>query len=461
MGRLCCFFAAIALTIPAPLYANNPVVPNVGMADPHVHFFNGSFYMYATHDFAPNNTGFLMKDWWVWSSPDLITWKLESVLEPQDTPSPPSAWDECWATDGASRNGSYFFYLSIGPNQVAVVNGSSPIGPWQNTLGKPLLPSSMPLNPPTTIRDPCVFVDDDADASQYILFGTFVYYIAKLAPDMMSLAETPRLVTVVNPLGPYGNETDDKPFLHKANGLYYLSWGCFYGIGDSPYGPFTYTGSVVQTSAIGPAFQMNETSGEWYTHEDYADRHGSFWMANNQWYYACNDRSHSIDPDPSVFRDTVISYVHYYSNGSIAPVIINSMGVGNYEAARVEAENYFAINHAYKGHTSDGTFGVHGLHNDSIVAFPHVHLRGGSEATHVRLYASNGGDTNSTVIVRIGNEYGPILSTLLLPPTGAWHTYASVESELNTSLLTKDMDIVLTFEGHGKEVAHIDWWALE
>jgi len=35
----------------------NPVVPNVGMADPHVHFFNGRFYMYATHDFSPNNTG--------------------------------------------------------------------------------------------------------------------------------------------------------------------------------------------------------------------------------------------------------------------------------------------------------------------------------------------------------------------------------------------------------------------
>lgn len=38
--------------------AGNPVVPNVGMADPHVHFYDDlGFFMYATHDFSPNNTG--------------------------------------------------------------------------------------------------------------------------------------------------------------------------------------------------------------------------------------------------------------------------------------------------------------------------------------------------------------------------------------------------------------------
>ena len=77
--------------------------------------------------------------------------------------------------------------------------------------------------------------------------------------------------------------------------MYYLSWGCFYATGTSPYGPFVYTGSVVSTDAIAPAFRMNVTDGPWYTHEDYIDRHGSFWTANGQWYYACNDRSHSTD----------------------------------------------------------------------------------------------------------------------------------------------------------------------
>ena len=48
--------------------------------------------------------------------------------------------------------------------------------------------------PPTTIRDPCVFQDDDG--SYYIIFGTYEYFIAKLNPDMISLAEQPRYLTV-------------------------------------------------------------------------------------------------------------------------------------------------------------------------------------------------------------------------------------------------------------------------
>jgi hypothetical protein len=29
----------------------NPLVPNVGLADPHLHNFNGTFYLFATHDY--------------------------------------------------------------------------------------------------------------------------------------------------------------------------------------------------------------------------------------------------------------------------------------------------------------------------------------------------------------------------------------------------------------------------
>jgi hypothetical protein len=167
----------------------------------------------------------------------------------------------------------------------------------------------------------------------------------------VSLAEAPHFVRVLNPTGPYGNTTDDKPFLHKRGGVYYLSWGCFYAMGASPYGPFTYAGSVVDTANIAPDFRMNDTAGPWYGHQDYADRHGSFWSAHGQvrrgreemgrgamwddgtvpgrrrvihpalesvlpsrrpdssppqWYWSANDRSHSADKaDPQYYRDTM------------------------------------------------------------------------------------------------------------------------------------------------------------
>lgn len=86
-------------------------------------------------------------------------------------------------------------------------------------LGKPLLsgPFAKSLQPPTTFRDPCVFEDPDTQ-EHYIIAGVFVYYITKLKPDMISLAETPKLVNFTNHVyGPCGDgKTDDKPF-RKSN----------------------------------------------------------------------------------------------------------------------------------------------------------------------------------------------------------------------------------------------------
>ena len=101
--------------------AGNPLVPNVGMADPHLRVSSTfpRFLLFATHDFSPNNTGapiriflaslnivctcagFLMKDWWVWTSNDLVHWIKSAVIAPS---SQFLSWDtnanECWATDG-------------------------------------------------------------------------------------------------------------------------------------------------------------------------------------------------------------------------------------------------------------------------------------------------------------------------------------------------------------------------
>lgn len=74
--------ALAALAVLSCARAANPIVPNVGMADPHIHLFNGVFYLYATHDFAPNNTGFRMDNWWVWASPDLVRKRRARLVSP-------------------------------------------------------------------------------------------------------------------------------------------------------------------------------------------------------------------------------------------------------------------------------------------------------------------------------------------------------------------------------------------
>jgi hypothetical protein len=73
---------------------------------------------------------------------------------------------------------------------------------------------------------------------------------------------------------------------------------------------------------------------------------------HNQTYFVTNDQSHSSDKhDPDKFRDSVAGYVHYRENGTIAPVVINGQGVGEYDLrttwpepdGEIQAENYFRL----------------------------------------------------------------------------------------------------------------------
>ena len=437
------------------VHASNPVVSDVGMADPHIKYWPqvNAFYGYTTHDFSPNNMGFKMLDWRVWMSPDLIQWYLADTLYPQNTPSPQGDWEQCWATDAAYRNGMYYFYLSIGGDQVAVMTGQAPAGPWNNTLGVPPLNSSLGTSLGTTLRDPCVFKDDDGEF--YIIAGVFKYVIAKLNEDMISLAEYPKEVIVNNPLGPYGNKTDDKPFIHKYNGIYFLSWGCFYATSTSIYGPYQVDynyNSFVLTDNIDPAFRTNNTGGPWYSNEDYQDRHGSFWTFGNHWLWAGNDRSHSNGVNAGVFRDTVMAYVSYFENGTIVPVTINGQGVGAYGAHTIiEAENYMMLsNDAKKKHTLDGfIFGVSSLSEISHIHYPHIHgLQEFSNTIAIVFTYSNTAKRSGPVFVipRIGSATGPILATCELK-NSLDEFIESSHCIINTDLVKKEreFDLVLTF----------------
>ena len=63
--------------------AGNPLlVPSRGLADPHVRVLGDRIYMFATHDFSHNNTDFLMCDWWVWTTHDLVRRPLPRSLSP-------------------------------------------------------------------------------------------------------------------------------------------------------------------------------------------------------------------------------------------------------------------------------------------------------------------------------------------------------------------------------------------
>lgn len=384
------------------LFAQNPIVPNKGLNDPHIHIFKDTAYVYASHDKSIANNEFIMEDWWVWSSPDLVNWTQAGTLKPEDTYIGKD-FSSCWATDVAFKNNKYYWYFSEGNEQTGVAVSDTPVGPWKDALGKPLLQSDLT---PTHEYDMAIFQEN---GQHYILFGVWDYYIAKLNDDMISLAEKPRKIQINNPRGPYNNDgsntqmpTDDKPFLHQYNGKYYLSWGCFYAMSDNLYGPYNYVDTIIKEES----FEDGYASPTW-PNGFLQGRHGSFFEWHNQWYYSYCDISQTGN---RYFRDTFISYIHYKENGEMATIRVDGIGVGQYDANNgpIEAEDYFDSKGIQKVENTLGGFSIKALEKNAYVVFPNIQNLNKKSKIEFQILSGY----NSEIEVRDGSPKGELLATV-------------------------------------------------
>jgi beta-xylosidase len=208
------------------------VLPGVN-ADPHIAVFGDTFYIYPTTD---GTEGWLSTSFRAWSSRDLVNWRDEGVI--LDLPRN-LTWANvrAWAPAIATKDGKYFYYYSAEQN-VGVAVADTPVGPFRDPLGKPLVAKSD--YPRMQVIDPMVFVDDDG--ASYLFWGQGRCMAVRLNDDMISFNRE----DVIDITPPGYNEG---PFLHKRKGIYYFTWSEFdtrdprysvaYGTGDSPLGPFT------------------------------------------------------------------------------------------------------------------------------------------------------------------------------------------------------------------------------
>lgn len=439
------FFMAVYV-----LAAQNPIVPNKGLNDPHVHIFNDTAYVYASHDKSIDNKEFIMEDWWIWSSPDLVNWTERSRLNPENTYIG-KPFTRCWATDVAEKNGKYYWYFSEGNQQTGVVVGNSPVGPWSDPLKKPLLTSDLT---PTDEYDMAVFEDH---GEHYIIFGVWDYYIAKLNDDMISLAETPKKIIINNPRGPYNPDgkniekpTDDKPFVHKYNGKYYLSWGCFYAMSNNVYGPYDYKNSIIQKVSFAKGYD----SPTW-PNGFLQGRHGSFFQWHNQWYYAYCDISQTGN---RYFRDTFLSYVHYKENGEMATIRVDGIGVGNYNAnvPKIEAEDYFKSDGFVKIEFGSG-FVVETNKKTSALHFPNVAGLENKSLLKMTLKAPAGGEF--TVQLRNNDAQGDLITEKKIRLNASQGDFSEITMELKS--IKNKKNICFVFKQKGDSALVIDSFSIQ
>ncbi len=262
---------------------SQPLVSHIYTADPSAHVFNNRIYIYPSHDIdagvPENDLGdhFAMRDYHVLSmanAEDSVT-DHGVALDIKDIP---WAGRQLWAPDAAYANGLYYLYFPAKDKsdvfRIGVATSKNPEGPF--TAEKEYIKGSYSI-------DPCVFKDDDG--SYYLYFGGIwggqlqrwdgnQYHadatvrkndemavqprLARLSKDMKSFAEEVKEIKLQDENGaPYTEAQNDKRFfeaawVHKYNGKYYFTYSTGdthlinYAIGDSPYGPFTYKGVVLQ-----------------------------------------------------------------------------------------------------------------------------------------------------------------------------------------------------------------------
>lgn len=286
-----------------------------GVTDPHIHIFNGKAYMYASHDYSNNNKHrFIMKDWVIYSSNDLLNWTHECTLKPENTYIGHPI-NGCWATDAVAYNSRYYWAFSqveSNVQQIGLVASDTPIGPWTDEIGHPLIPHSYVND--TAVYDPCFFKQGN---DVYILFGCWNYYIVKMSHDMKSIDGIPQRIQINNVEGPYGKgKADDKVSLHQYDDVYYLSWGCYYATSTNLFGPYEYRGCIIKPSKMERRFRIHT-----WPHGVTQGRHGRFFEFNDKWYFAYCEMCFSNN---RFYRDFWISPVHYEANGDIETIVINS-----------------------------------------------------------------------------------------------------------------------------------------
>jgi hypothetical protein len=112
------------------------------------------------------------------------------------------------------------------------------------------------------------------------------------------------------------------------------------------------------------------------------------------------------------FRSAFISYVHYKENGEIAPIRVDGIGVGQYDAnnGRIEAEDYFAASEISKVENTEGGFMVGDISDGDYLTFPNIHGLEGKSRIAFRVSEPQG----ATIEIHKDSPAGEIIASYKL-----------------------------------------------
>ncbi len=218
---------------------HNPVMVQRFGADPYAMVYNGRVYIYMTlddperddHGEIQENTYSKIDKISVISSEDLVNWTDHGTVYAAGDKGQAKWGKNSWAPAAAWKNidgkDRFFLYFANSGNGIAVLTADSPVGPFTDPIGGPLISRDTPTCAEVTwLFDPAVLMDDDGES--YIYFGGGVpsddkasdpgtARVARLGKDMISLDGDPKPIEHVDYLF-------EDSGINKINGKYYYSY---------------------------------------------------------------------------------------------------------------------------------------------------------------------------------------------------------------------------------------------
>lgn len=419
------------------MYAQHPIITTKYTADPAPMVYQDTVYLYTTHD-EDNADGFLMKDWLLYTSTDMVNWTDHGAVASLKSFSWVNKDNGAWAIQVVERNGKFYMYCPIHCNGIGVLVADSPYGPFKDPIGKPLVWQKENWYD----IDPTVFIDDDGQA--YMYWGNPDPYMVRLNKDMISYSG--EINKYVHP-----EHYQEGPWFYKRAGHYYLAFastccpeGIGYAMSDYPAGPWTTKGYI-----------MAPTEKSRGNHPGLMDYKGKSYVFGLNY----DLMHHNGIMEHHERRSVSVAEMHYRQDGTIEEVPYWSKeGVKQVESLnpyrRVEAETMEWGEGLKTEKMTDGGIVVNNINDGDYIMIKGVDFGRGGKTFDVMAETLGGG----TIELRIDSLNGRQLGTCDIQGSNSqWKEYKT-----KISKCVGVHDFYLVFRGNSsQELFKLDYWQIK
>lgn len=434
--------------------AQNPIVQTYFTADPAPMVYDGTVYLYTSHDEDSTvNNFFTMYDWRCYSSKDMVNWTDHGAVASLKNFSWCTKTNGAWAPQCIERNGKFYLYVPIHGEGISVLVSDSPTGPFTDPVGKRLVESDHIWQD----IDPTVFVDDDGQA--YLYWGNPSLWYVKLNKDMISYDTTigkNGVVSVEMTAEAFGSKAgrDGKPgttytegpWFYKRNNLYYMIYAAegipeyiSYSTSNSPVGPWTYKGHI-----------MNRADHLAFTnHAGIIDFKGNSYV-----FYHDQD----LSKGQGFKRSVSLEQFSYNADGTIPLITPTKQGITKSISfldpyTRVQAET-MAWSEGLKT-AKDNQTGVYvtKINKGDYLKVRSVDFGKGAKTLEASVASATAG---GIIEIRLDSPEGELLGSLTVEKTGGWQNWKTVTGKVKKT--TGVHDLCFVFKGGDGDLFNFDWW---